>query len=308
MRNLLAFCAFLAAALLAAAALFYPAWTGVSAVSDLEPHRVLTRLAKLLAAIALVCFLKRLDLWDRRLLGYGVARRRFLRALAGGWAVGVIMMLVPLVVLVLLDVRELDLEGLTAARLAKIAIQALLAGLAVGFIEETFFRGALYAGLRRQTGLYATAALSALYYAALHFIRPQELPPDTVIGWATGFPVLFGAFPQFGTLAIWDSFAALTAAGILLALLRAWHGSIALAMGVHAGWVTVIKVAKKTTEGVDGAALAFLTGTYDHIIGWLATAWLVLLIVLIARPASARDRGLREDQTLVRPPQGAGEQ
>lgn len=293
LRVYLAFLVFLAAALVAAAALFYPVWAGVSALSDLPAHKLLPRLAKLLAVIALVTFLKRLDLWDRRSLGYGVARVRFLKALAAGWLAGMLTMLVPLVLLILLGVRELDLSGVTAAGLAQTAAKALLAGLAVGLIEETFFRGALYAGLRRYARLYGTAVLSALLYAALHFIRPQELAPDTAVAWTTGFSLLFGAFHQFGTSAIWDSFAALTAAGTLLALLRAWHGSIALAIGVHAGWVAMIKIAKKTTDGVDGAPLAFLTGNYDHIIGWLAAVWLLVLIFLVARPAHARDSQLR---------------
>ena len=290
MRVYLAFIAFLAAALVAAAVLFYPAWATVSALTDLPAHKVLPRLGKLLAAVALVAFLKKLDLWDRRALGFGVARARFLRALAGGWLAGVAMMLVPLALLVLLGVREPDLAGLTAQGLARIAAKALLAGLAVGFIEETFFRGALYAGLRRGGGLFAAAVLSALLYAALHFVRTQELAPQADIGWTTGFVLLSGAFHQVASLAIWVSFAALTAAGILLALLRAWHGSVALAIGVHAGWVTAIKLAKRTTRGVDDSPLAFLAGSYDHIIGWLAAAWLILLIALVARPAMVRDR------------------
>jgi membrane protease YdiL (CAAX protease family) len=290
MRTFLVFSAFLAAALLAAAALFYPAWVGVSAFTDLEPHKVLPRLAKLLAVVTIVCFLKRMDLWDRQLLGYGVPRARFLRDLAAGWLAGLLTMLVPLALLMLLGVREPDPDGLTAARLAQIAAKAVLAGLAVGFIEETFFRGALYAGLRRESGLYATAVLSALLYAALHFIRPQDPGADAAMGWTSGFPLLFGAFHQFGTLAIWDSFVALTAAGVFLALLRARHGSIALAVGVHAGWVTTIKVTRQTTDSVDDAPLAFLTGTYDHVIGWLAAAWLLLLVLLIAPAAKAGDR------------------
>ena len=67
--------------------------------------------------------------------------------------------------------------------------------------------------------------------------------------------------------------------------MRAWRGNIALAIGVHAGWVLVIKVGKTLTHKDETAPLAFLSGSYDGVIGWLVTAYLALLILAVWRPA-----------------------
>ena len=289
MPVLFRFLVFSAATLLFAAVLFYPAWLGVSGFADIDPQKVLLRFAKLLAAIGLVFFLKRMGLWERGLLGFGVPRRRFFAGLGAGWVTGILIMAALLGMLGLLDVRTFQPEKLTPSLFAGVVPKAIVAGLAVGLIEETFFRGALFGGIRRQTGLWQAALVSALFYAALHFLRTQPLPAGTPIDWTTGLHLLTGAFDKFASPGIWDSFAALTAAGVLLALLRAWHGSIAVAMGVHAGWVTTIKIAKDITDPVADAPLGFLIGTYDHIIGWLAAAWLLALIVIAARPAQARE-------------------
>ncbi len=293
MRAFATFLGFTAFSLIAAALLFYPAWLGIGALTDLEPHKILSRLAKILAAVALVFLLRHLRLWDKRLLGYGQPPRRFVMDIVAGLALGVAIMAVVFTSLVLLGVRQWDTGLLTLSGLLGIASKALFAGLAIGIIEETFFRGAIYAGIRRESGLWPAVFLSSLIYAALHFVRTQPFEATDIIGWTSGLPLLLGAFHQFGGSGIWDSFAALFAAGMFLALIRAWTGSIALAIGVHAGWVAVIKTGKKLTDPAPAGDWAFLSGSYDGVIGWLATAWLVVLIMAITPRALAAD-GRRE--------------
>jgi len=291
MRTFSVYLAFIVLCLAGAALLFYPAWLGVSAVSDLEPHKILARLGKILAAIGLVFLLRRLDLWDRNLLGYGLARRRFLANIAMGTLAGIAIMTTVFAMLVWLGVRQWDTGTLAFVDLAGIAAKALLAGVAIGVIEETFFRGAIYAGIRRESGLWPAVILSSLIYAALHFVRTQPFDPGDTIGWYSGLPLLSGAFHQFGSAEIWDSFVALFAAGVFLSLVRAWSGSIALAIGIHAGWVAVIKTGKKMTDPGPAAEWAFLSGTYDGVIGWLAAGLLAVLIMAIAPKALAVDGG-----------------
>jgi membrane protease YdiL (CAAX protease family) len=289
MRAFLVFTLFIAACLLAAAALFYPAWLGISALAEIPPHKLLPRLAKVVAAIGLVLLLRRMHLWNRQALGYGLGKSRFLAAVARGWVAGTAIMVVPFAILIILGERKLDTSVLTLSLVSATAAKALFAGLAVGFVEETFFRGAIYAGIRRDSGLWAAVILSSVIYAALHFIRTQPFDPSETLGWTSGFPLLVTAFHKFGNPAIWDSFVALMAAGAFLALLRAWTGNIALAIGVHAGWVMTIKLGKRVTDPVPDSGYGFLTGTYDQVIGWLAAAWLAVLILWLARRAMAAD-------------------
>ena len=65
--------------------------------------------------------------------------------------------------------------------------------------------------------------------------------------------------------------------GVFLALVREGTGHIGWCIGLHAGWVFVIQLTRRLTDGNPSSDLAFLTGDYDGIIGWLAMAWIGLL-------------------------------
>jgi membrane protease YdiL (CAAX protease family) len=80
-----------------------------------------------------------------------------------------------------------------------------------------------------------------------------------------------------------DSFVALVMVGVFLALVRERTGHIGWGIGLHAGWVFVIQVTRRVTEEDPQAPLAFLTGDYDGVIGWLGAAWISLLAVLYWR-------------------------
>ncbi len=110
MRAFALFVALLAGSLLVAAVLTYPAWWLVSLISIEPVHRVMHRIAMLLALVGLVMLTRRLGLSDKESLGYGMPRRQFLRQMGIGFACGVGLML-PLTALLLgLDIREVKPE------------------------------------------------------------------------------------------------------------------------------------------------------------------------------------------------------
>ncbi|HKF95852.1 MAG TPA: hypothetical protein VKB96_14930 [Gammaproteobacteria bacterium] len=51
-------------------------------------------------------------------------------------------------------------------------------------------------------------------------------------------------------------------------------------MGLHAGWVLIIKLAKDITQTDKGAELAFLVGDYDKITGYLALVLITAVAVI----------------------------
>lgn len=56
-------------------------------------------------------------------------------------------------------------------------------------------------------------------------------------------------------------------------------GNILSCIGLHAGWLTVVKVTKHPTDtGTDPAGRIWIGG-YDGFTGWLAAFWLALLAV-----------------------------
>ncbi len=281
MRTFALFVALLAGSLVLAAALTYPAWLLVGTVSVEPVHRVMNRLAMLFALVGLVVLTRRLGLADRKALGYGLPRAEFLRQLGVGWAAGIGLML-PLVALLLaLDVRQIK-PGLDGDLPAMVA-SGVLSGLVVAFIEETFFRGVLFTAVARTSGALAAIVAPSLLYAALHFLGGKlRVPPDEV-SWVHGFQVLSRLFERYAQpWAFVDSFLALVALGILLAIVRLRTGAIAACIGLHAAGVCGIFVLRDTTIVNSNAQFAAIVGAYDGVIGWAAFAWFVAIVVAYA--------------------------
>ncbi|HEY8538600.1 MAG TPA: hypothetical protein VIL28_07015, partial [Steroidobacteraceae bacterium] len=95
MRSFLSLIVFLIAALVVASALTYPAWLLVGLVSDQPIHRVMHRIAMLVAFIGLIFIFKRWRVANKAALGYGLPNAQFFRQLAIGLVAGAAVM-VPL--------------------------------------------------------------------------------------------------------------------------------------------------------------------------------------------------------------------
>ncbi len=278
MRTFALFVVLLAGALILAAALTYPAWLLVGTISVEPVHRVMNRLAMLIALIGLVVLTRRLGLSNRTALGYGLPRAEFLRQLGIGWAAGIGLMLPLIALLLALDVRQIK-PGLDGDLLQLIA-GGILSGLAVAFIEETFFRGVLFTAVARTSGAAAAIAAPSVLYAALHFLGGKLRVPPEEVSWEHGFQVLSRLFERYAQpLQFVDSFLALVTLGILLALVRLRTGAIAGCIGLHAAGVCAIFVLRDTTAVNSHAQLAGIVGTYDGVIGWAALAWLAAIAV-----------------------------
>lgn len=252
-----------------------------SQMIDEAPARVLGRAAQMLMLLGLWPFLHSLGLADRVSLGFTFTAAQLRRQIAVGWILGALMMAGILALLVVSGARVLDIgqSGWLIAVL-KTALRALLAGLLIALLEESFFRGALFTAIRRQGSLMQAAGWSAALYALVHFMKPHAPPVDHAGDAAAMLWMLGSVFSGLLDLRHLDSMFALWLAGVLLALLRARSGGIALGIGLHAGWVFVIQTGRRLSDGVDQSGWAWLAGDYDGVIGWLAAALLALLILL----------------------------
>ncbi len=135
----------------------------------------------------------------------------------------------------------------------------LVSALVVGLIEETFFRGGIFGAFRRNGSLGSAVAVSSGIYAVLHFCKPTE--PVTV-NWLTGFTHLGMIWQNFGTQVNWLGLVTLVLVGAVLALAFEWTKALYFSIGLHAGWVFMLKTV--------GASLR------DQ-----ALVWPVLLLVLV---------------------------
>ena len=276
MRSFALFVALLVGALLVAAALTYPAWWLVSLVSIEPVHRVMNRVAMLIALVGLVVLTRRLGLSSKDAMGYGLPRRQFLIQLGIGFAGGVALML-PLTGLLLgLDIREIK-PGLDGAWLGLIA-GGILTGVTVAFIEETFFRGVLFTAVARTSSAAAAVIAPSLLYASLHFLGGKLKVPADQVSWVHGFEVLSNLFERYTEpLTFADSFFALAMLGVLFALIRLRTGAIAGCIGLHAAGVAFIAMLREATVVNPSAEYAELVGSYDGVIGWAALIWFAVI-------------------------------
>jgi hypothetical protein len=291
MRATLAFLAVIFGTLLLAALLAYPVWLAVHAiVPEWLFHRIVGRFWQLLLLLGLLVALRRLALSGREDWGWGLPRPVFLRQAGAGLAIGIATMLPMTIAMFALGILRLRPEfGMTM--LLHAIVGGLLTGLLVSIVEETFFRGLMYRAVHRESGFVAAAWTTSIVYAAIHFFARTSIPADAV-ALGSGLQLLGDALDNFSNpLPVLDSFATLVMVGLLLAFVRRRTGAIAAGLGLHIGWVFVIKATIATTRVNADASASFLVGSFDGYTGWLVAAWAAVLIAVAwsrgwLRPAS----------------------
>ncbi|HEY2274516.1 MAG TPA: CPBP family intramembrane glutamic endopeptidase [Steroidobacteraceae bacterium] len=289
MRTFAWFLLLLAAALAVVALGTYPAWLLLHPHFDFPFHRIGERIGMLALAAGFLLVAGRLKLADRASLGYGLPRPRFAREMLVGLALGVATMVVVVAAMSALGLLEwAHAAGMGVGELAQVLVTRLVSGLTVAFIEETFVRGAMYTAIERESGPRVAVLLTALLYAATHFFGKVRIAPDDVTPWS-GLALLgqsLAAFAHFGGIV--DAFLALTAVGVLLALVRQATGNIAGCLGLHAGWVWVMLVVHELAAPRREATLGFLLSRFDGFVGWLVLGWTLVLAVPLWRFYAAR--------------------
>jgi membrane protease YdiL (CAAX protease family) len=278
MRAFAWFLLLIVASLLAMAALTYPAWLLLHPHFGFPFHRIGERIGMLAFLVGFALVARRLRLADRESLGFGTTRRVFLRELGVGLALGAITMSAVTASMAILGLLDFDrAAGYGAGALAALVAKRLASGLAVGLIEETALRGAMFAGIQRESGTLAAVALSSIVYSWTHFLGSFHIPAAQVSAWS-GVMLLHGTLAAFAHPAgIADAFLCLMAVGAVLALVRAITGNIAAGMGLHAGWVWVMLVAHELSRPNRSSPLGFLLSRHDGFTGWLVLAWTVVL-------------------------------
>jgi len=280
MRALLWFLAAIFGTLFVAALVAWPVW-GV--VHPLQPdwpyHRVIGRLWQAMLLIGLVLACRRLDLHGRDDWGYGIPRSLFLRESGTGFAIGVATMLPMTLAMLALGIL-VPRTGLGLLKLADILVNAFLAGAAVGLLEETFFRGLMYRAIERESGFAVAAWSTAIAYSAVHFLARTSIPAEEVVS-DSGIRLLAGALANFADpFPVLGSFVTLLLVGLLLAGVRRRTGAIAMAVGLHAGWVFVIKSTTAATRFHAEAPASSLVELHDGYTGWLVAGWGAILVAI----------------------------
>jgi len=285
-----AFAWFVGAILLAGfigALLAYPAYQLTSTFASWAFHRVASRVAMLVLIAELVWVCRHLKLTTQRDFGYALRFSHFLRVSLLWGIIGMLTAGAGAWFLLATHLRVLNADfAPTAASLSRVFLIGLSSGIAVALLEETVMRGAMHTAVERESGPWAAALLIAPLFAVVHFFAKARIaPPD--VGWGSGFDLLSRSFAPLSQPAlVFDSFLSWLIVGLILSLTRVLTGNIAVAIGLHAGWVIVLRMLQEATVSGQAPAYAFWVGRFDGLLGYWLLPWgLVLAAALWATRA-----------------------
>ena len=161
------------------------------------------------------------------------------------------------------------------------ALHLAEAGIAVALLEETVMRGAMHTAIQREAGPWTAALLTAPLFAVLHFFAKVHIPLEEV-GWGSGFDLLARSFAPLGHASlVFDSFASWLLLGLILSLTRVLTGNIAVALGLHGGWVIILRMLQEATNGGSAPDWQAWVGRFDGLLGYWLLPWGLAIAVLL---------------------------
>ena len=280
MRAIFVFILFVVLAFLCGAVLAYPLKLLLDPALGLAYRKYLTYATMISGLILSGIYLQIYNLLSFNAFGYSQGFGKFVKGMFNGFVYGMIIMLMIELVLFLLGIHKLDpTRDYSFDAVVLLFVKAILAGLLIGLIEESIFRGALFTGLYRKTNAVITVFFTALVYSTVHFIRYRDLADESTASWFTGFTLMPEAFRRFYEWNIADYFLTLFIFGILLGLLRLKHKSIAACVGAHAGIVMLIKVADYFTNRTYNSNYECLVSQYNSTFGWISFVVILLFTI-----------------------------
>jgi membrane protease YdiL (CAAX protease family) len=219
--------------------------------------------------------------------------------MAGKAAVGVAVAVVPSLAVLPLVLQETALAwaGRTPGAASLVLALALPGALLVGLIEESFFRVSVFGNLARRWPVSVAAAISAVFYGAVHFLTPDRGFVPASAAPSEGLCYLgrvLGGLASGPTLL---AVGGLTVLGLVLCAVLWRTGSLALCVGMHAGWFAVTKVAILVTTLEPGAPASGSLGKRLLLLGspwvWLAFVVSCVLAIVLFRSGLWQDAATR---------------
>ena len=142
----------------------------------------------------------------------------------------------------------------------------------MALIEETVMRGVMHTAIERESGSLGAALLTAPLFAVVHFFAKARIPAEE-LSWGSGFDLIQRSFaPLAHPALVFDSFLSWLLVGLILSLTRVLTGNIAVAIGLHAGWVLVLRMLQEATTTGSAPAYSFWVGPLRRIVGLLDPA------------------------------------
>lgn len=280
-----AFAWFFGAILLAGivtACVAYPAYEATRGFANFAFHRVGGRIAMLVLLAELVWVCRHLRLYSKRDYGYGLPWRTFLtRSLKWG-LLGMLSAGLGALFLLSTGLRVRDPQFLLSlGSLVRIFAVGVGSGVAVALLEETLMRGAMHTAIQAESGSWTAALLTASLFAVLHLYAKVRIPAEE-LGWHSGFDLLIRSFAPLAHISlVYDSLLSWLIVGLILSLTRALTGNIAVAIGLHAGWVVVLRMLQESTVRGSTPQYSMWVGRFDGLLGLWLLPWGLCILALL---------------------------
>ncbi len=163
---------------------------------------------------------------------------------------------------------------------AQIIIIVLIACV-VGWIEEVFFRGFIFQSFLRDMRPVAAICASSLFYSLLHFFKAKVLVFPGFQPFL-GFVVIYQSFANIivNFTAIIPTIIGLFLVGVVLSYACLRTNSLYFAIGLHAGWIFLIKTNILFFDHV-GTNPRWLYGDSKVVTGALGWGLLITTLLLV---------------------------
>ncbi len=202
--------------------------------------RIFDRTFMVMGVILFFTFLRRLGITSAKQLGLTSLRQGY----ADLWWGFVLALGSTMALVFAMAVAEIFMPYFRypVAKALQIFFSALLSGIAVGFLEELFFRGILFQGLVEDWRPAGAILATSLFYSVVHFVTPAEKIPLVGLQPLAGIRHLIYSFrPFLDPTHLLPGIFGLFLIGFVLCYAYLRTGSLYLSIGLHAGWVFSLK-------------------------------------------------------------------
>lgn len=214
--------------------------------------KILSRTATIILFFSLIWFRKKID--QKSILSLGLENFFSKRKeLILGFVVGIVSLSFVVATKVVFGVATWAPKVFTVSDWL-MSFYFLLVVFCIGFVEELFFRGYLLQSFVKEWGEKQAAIITSLFFSLTHFIRPISDPLVLI-------PEMIGLF----------------FVGYALSYAWIYTRALYLPIGIHAGWVYVVKMQKMFVDPVPHDLHWFFGG--ERLVTG-AVAWMFMFLFL----------------------------
>ncbi len=254
---------------------------GVFSSAHLPFDRVLSRVFMVLALLFLLLCRRSLRVQESLRQSLSVSPRWFF-LLRTGFALGVASLFFLLLFFHFCGAVRFHALEIPVQKLMIKFLNALAMGVIVALIEEIFFRGFVLQSLMQEMKVRRALLVTSIFYALLHYFKATQHVYLDRLDWSAGFTTALAFLAPFKNISTMiPGVVGLTLVGLALGLAYLRTGSLYLSIGLHAGWVFMLKFYGNFTSRVPDASPTWF-GDEKIVTGIAAWAMLLVVIALVS--------------------------